>query len=102
MSAPSEEYSFNQTLLTLVAHYHLTPFFSISVSVDSKNSSSNIIQVGDPPRNRPARPLCSAPQPGLVTPLSRRCCCFFSSRSTSQGWGCRPGITTSTKPRTRK
>ncbi|XP_039223530.1 endothelin-converting enzyme 1 isoform X1 [Crotalus tigris] len=55
ISAPSGEYGFNQTLLALVAHYHLTPFFSISVSVDSKNSSSNIIQIDQSGLGLPSR-----------------------------------------------
>uniref|UniRef100_A0ACB8EEA6 Endothelin-converting enzyme 1 n=1 Tax=Sphaerodactylus townsendi TaxID=933632 RepID=A0ACB8EEA6_9SAUR len=44
VTGPWEESSFNQTLLSLAA-YHLSPFFSLYVSADSKNSSSNIIQL---------------------------------------------------------
>uniref|UniRef100_A0A8C6Y9I1 Endothelin-converting enzyme 1 n=1 Tax=Naja naja TaxID=35670 RepID=A0A8C6Y9I1_NAJNA len=47
--------SFNEMLLAVVAHYHLSPFFSISVSVDSKNSSSNIIQIDQSGLGMPSR-----------------------------------------------
>lgn len=45
VTAPWEEDSFNQTLLALAAQLHISPFFSLYVSADSKNSSSNVIQV---------------------------------------------------------
>ncbi|KAM6434597.1 endothelin-converting enzyme 1 isoform 1-T1 [Liasis olivaceus] len=46
---------FNQTLLQLVARHHLTPFFSIYVSADSKNSSKNIIQIDQSGLGLPSR-----------------------------------------------
>ncbi|KAG8142234.1 putative Endothelin converting enzyme 1 protein [Naja naja] len=52
---PTGEGSFNEMLLAVVAHYHLSPFFSISVSVDSKNSSSNIIQIDQSGLGMPSR-----------------------------------------------
>ncbi|XP_026571568.1 endothelin-converting enzyme 1 isoform X1 [Pseudonaja textilis] len=55
LSAPSGEGSFNKLLLAVVAHYHLSPFFSVSVSVDSKNSSSNIIQIDQLGLGMPSR-----------------------------------------------
>uniref|UniRef100_A0A8D0KHS2 Endothelin-converting enzyme 1 n=1 Tax=Salvator merianae TaxID=96440 RepID=A0A8D0KHS2_SALMN len=45
ISGPWRAGDFNQTLLELLAEHHVAPFFSIYVGADSKNSSSNIIQV---------------------------------------------------------
>ncbi|KAJ6656854.1 hypothetical protein lerEdw1_003185 [Lerista edwardsae] len=45
ISGSWEGADFNQTLLVLAAHHHASPFFSVYVSADSKNSNSNVIQV---------------------------------------------------------
>ncbi|XP_019367554.1 PREDICTED: endothelin-converting enzyme 1 isoform X3 [Gavialis gangeticus] len=42
---PWDKDNFNQTLREVTAHYHVSPFFSVYVSADSKNSNSNVIQV---------------------------------------------------------
>ncbi|KAF2984786.1 hypothetical protein EK904_013583 [Melospiza melodia maxima] len=36
--------NFNETLREVTAHYRTSPFFSVYVSADSKNSNSNVIQ----------------------------------------------------------
>lgn len=46
---------FNQTLLVLAAHHHTSPFFSVYVSADSKNSNSNVIQVDQSGLGLPSR-----------------------------------------------
>ncbi|XP_066494010.1 endothelin-converting enzyme 1 isoform X2 [Tiliqua scincoides] len=46
---------FNQTLLALVAHQHVAPFFSVYVSADSKNSNSNVIQIDQSGLGLPSR-----------------------------------------------
>ncbi|XP_053136999.1 endothelin-converting enzyme 1 isoform X2 [Hemicordylus capensis] len=55
ITGPWDEDSFNQTLLALATHHHIAPFFSIYVSADSKNSSSNIIQVDQSGLGLPSR-----------------------------------------------
>ncbi|XP_054857015.1 endothelin-converting enzyme 1 isoform X2 [Eublepharis macularius] len=55
ITGPWEEGSFNQTLLALAAHHHISPFFSIYVSADSKNSNSNVIQVDQSGLGLPSR-----------------------------------------------
>ncbi|XP_015268057.1 PREDICTED: endothelin-converting enzyme 1 [Gekko japonicus] len=55
VTGPWEEDSFNQTLLALAAYHHISPFFSLYVSADSKNSSSNIIQVDQSGLGLPSR-----------------------------------------------
>ncbi|XP_014453447.1 endothelin-converting enzyme 1 isoform X3 [Alligator mississippiensis] len=42
---PWDKDNFNETLREVTAHYHVSPFFSVYVSADSKNSNSNVIQV---------------------------------------------------------
>ncbi|KAJ7306527.1 hypothetical protein JRQ81_009887 [Phrynocephalus forsythii] len=46
---------FNRTLLEVVAHLHISPFFSIYVGADSKNSSCNIVQVDQSGLGLPSR-----------------------------------------------
>ncbi|XP_077167865.1 endothelin-converting enzyme 1 isoform X2 [Paroedura picta] len=55
VTGPWEEDSFNRTLLALAAHYHISPFFSLYISADSKNSSSNVIQVDQSGLGLPSR-----------------------------------------------
>ncbi|KAL8198225.1 UNVERIFIED_CONTAM: Endothelin-converting enzyme 1 [Gekko kuhli] len=55
VTGPWEEDRFNQTLLALAAYHHISPFFSLYVSADSKNSSSNIIQVDQSGLGLPSR-----------------------------------------------
>ncbi|XP_063001348.1 endothelin-converting enzyme 1 isoform X2 [Elgaria multicarinata webbii] len=55
ISGPWKEDDFNQTLLELVAHHHVSPFFSIYVSADSKNSSCNVIQLDQSGLGLPSR-----------------------------------------------
>uniref|UniRef100_A0A8D0GHB2 Endothelin-converting enzyme 1 n=1 Tax=Sphenodon punctatus TaxID=8508 RepID=A0A8D0GHB2_SPHPU len=45
ITGPWDRDNFNQTLREVTAHYHTSPFFSVYVSADSKNSNSNVIQV---------------------------------------------------------
>lgn len=45
ITGPWDKDNFNKTLQEVTAHYHTSPFFSIYVSADSKNSNSNVIQV---------------------------------------------------------
>ncbi|XP_073173323.1 endothelin-converting enzyme 1 isoform X4 [Lepidochelys kempii] len=47
--------NFNETLQEVTAHYHTSPFFSIYVSADSKNSNSNVIQVDQSGLGLPSR-----------------------------------------------
>uniref|UniRef100_A0A6J0SS69 Endothelin-converting enzyme 1 n=2 Tax=Pogona vitticeps TaxID=103695 RepID=A0A6J0SS69_9SAUR len=49
------ERDFNETLLEVHAHHHIAPFFSIYVGANSKNSSSNIIQVDQSGLGLPSR-----------------------------------------------
>ncbi|XP_064028234.1 endothelin-converting enzyme 1 isoform X4 [Pogoniulus pusillus] len=47
--------SFNATLREVAAHYRTSPFFSVYVSADSKNSNSNVIQVDQSGLGLPSR-----------------------------------------------
>uniref|UniRef100_A0A8V0ZHS1 Endothelin-converting enzyme 1 n=1 Tax=Gallus gallus TaxID=9031 RepID=A0A8V0ZHS1_CHICK len=46
---------FNATLREVTAHYRISPFFSVYVSADSKNSNSNVIQVDQSGLGLPSR-----------------------------------------------
>ena len=43
------------TLREVTAHYRTSPFFSVYVSADSKNSNSNVIQVDQSGLGLPSR-----------------------------------------------
>lgn len=45
LTEPWDKKNFQEVLRTVSANYHASPFFTVFVSTDSKNSSSNIIQV---------------------------------------------------------
>lgn len=45
ITAPWDKDNFQETLLAVTAYYRVSPFFSVFVSADSKNSNSNVIQV---------------------------------------------------------
>ncbi|NXK94702.1 ECE1 enzyme, partial [Formicarius rufipectus] len=47
--------NFNETLREVTAHYRTSPFFSVYVSADSKNSNSNVIQVDQSGLGLPSR-----------------------------------------------
>ncbi|NWI58076.1 ECE1 enzyme, partial [Calyptomena viridis] len=47
--------NFNETLREVTAHYRTSPFFSVYVSTDSKNSNSNVIQVDQSGLGLPSR-----------------------------------------------
>uniref|UniRef100_A0A8C2T692 Endothelin-converting enzyme 1 n=1 Tax=Coturnix japonica TaxID=93934 RepID=A0A8C2T692_COTJA len=47
--------NFNVTLREVTAHYRVSPFFSVYVSADSKNSNSNVIQVDQSGLGLPSR-----------------------------------------------
>lgn len=46
ITGPWAKDNFQDTLQVVTAHYRTSPFFSVYVSADSKNSNSNVIQVG--------------------------------------------------------
>lgn len=45
ITEPWDKDNFQDTLQVVTSHYHTSPFFSVYVSADSKNSNSNVIQV---------------------------------------------------------
>uniref|UniRef100_A0A8D0L438 Endothelin-converting enzyme 1 n=2 Tax=Sphenodon punctatus TaxID=8508 RepID=A0A8D0L438_SPHPU len=55
ITGPWDRDNFNQTLREVTAHYHTSPFFSVYVSADSKNSNSNVIQVDQSGLSLPSR-----------------------------------------------
>ncbi|EMP30065.1 Endothelin-converting enzyme 1 [Chelonia mydas] len=55
ITGPWDKDNFNKTLQEVTAHYHTSPFFSIYVSADSKNSNSNVIQVDQSGLGLPSR-----------------------------------------------
>ncbi|XP_048681395.1 endothelin-converting enzyme 1 isoform X4 [Caretta caretta] len=55
ITGPWDKDNFNETLQEVTAHYHTSPFFSIYVSADSKNSNSNVIQVDQSGLGLPSR-----------------------------------------------
>lgn len=55
ITGPWDKDNFQDTLQVVTSHYRTSPFFSVYVSADSKNSNSNVIQVswaGTPGRGR--------------------------------------------------
>jgi hypothetical protein len=56
ITGPWAKDNFQDTLQVVTAHYRTSPFFSVYVSADSKNSNSNVIQVSWP-RNRTGQDL---------------------------------------------
>uniref|UniRef100_A0A8C8S0I0 Endothelin-converting enzyme 1 n=1 Tax=Pelusios castaneus TaxID=367368 RepID=A0A8C8S0I0_9SAUR len=55
ITGPWDKDNFNKTLQEVTAHYHTSPFFSVYVSADSKNSNSNVIQVDQSGLGLPSR-----------------------------------------------
>nr|XP_006125516.2 endothelin-converting enzyme 1 isoform X1 [Pelodiscus sinensis] len=55
ITSPWNKENFNKTLQEVTAHYHTSPFFSVYVSADSKNSNSNVIQVDQSGLGLPSR-----------------------------------------------
>lgn len=45
LTGPWDKNNFQEVLRAVSANYHTSPFFTVFVSTDSKNSSSNIVQV---------------------------------------------------------
>ena len=45
ITGPWDKDNFQDTLQVVTSHYHTSPFFSVYVSADSKNSNRNVIQV---------------------------------------------------------
>ncbi|KAM5132245.1 endothelin-converting enzyme 1 [Mantella aurantiaca] len=45
ITGPWDKDNFQETLQSVTAYYRVSPFFSVFVSADSKNSNSNIIQI---------------------------------------------------------
>lgn len=48
ITGPWDKDNFQDTLQMVTSHYRTSPFFSVYVSADSKNSNSNVIQVSWP------------------------------------------------------
>lgn len=48
ITGPWNKDNFQDTLQVVTSHYRTSPFFSVYVSADSKNSNSNVIQVSWP------------------------------------------------------
>ena len=48
ITGPWDKDNFQDTLQVVTSHYRTSPFFSVYVSADSKNSNSNVIQVRGP------------------------------------------------------
>uniref|UniRef100_A0A452HI17 Endothelin-converting enzyme 1 n=1 Tax=Gopherus agassizii TaxID=38772 RepID=A0A452HI17_9SAUR len=55
ITGPWDKDNFNKTLQEVMAYYHTSPFFSVYVSADSKNSNSNVIQVDQSGLGLPSR-----------------------------------------------
>ncbi|XP_074832019.1 endothelin-converting enzyme 1 isoform X2 [Carettochelys insculpta] len=55
ITGPWDKDNFNRTLQEVTAHYRTSPFFSVYVSADSKNSNSNVIQVDQSGLGLPSR-----------------------------------------------
>ncbi|XP_030078217.1 endothelin-converting enzyme 1 isoform X2 [Microcaecilia unicolor] len=55
ITGPWDKHNFQETLSVITAQYHNSPFFSIYVGADSKNSSSNIIQIDQSGLGLPSR-----------------------------------------------
>lgn len=48
ITGPWNKNNFQDTLQVITSNYRTSPFFSVYVSADSKNSNSNVIQVSGP------------------------------------------------------
>ncbi|XP_059997177.1 endothelin-converting enzyme 1 isoform X4 [Lagenorhynchus albirostris] len=55
ITGPWDKDNFQGTLQVVTSHYRTSPFFSVYVSADSKNSSSNVIQVDQSGLGLPSR-----------------------------------------------
>ncbi|VTJ50772.1 Hypothetical predicted protein [Marmota monax] len=55
ITSPWAKDNFQDTLQVVTAHYRTSPFFSVYVSADSKNSNSNVIQVDQSGLGLPSR-----------------------------------------------
>ncbi|KAM4704519.1 endothelin-converting enzyme 1 isoform 2-T3 [Rhinophrynus dorsalis] len=55
ITGPWDKDNFQETLRLVTAHYRTSPFFSIFVSADSKNSNSNVIQIDQSGLGLPSR-----------------------------------------------
>ncbi|KAM4651637.1 endothelin-converting enzyme 1 isoform 2-T2 [Discoglossus pictus] len=55
ITGPWDKNNFQETLQLITAHYRTSPFFSIFVSADSKNSNSNVIQIDQSGLGLPSR-----------------------------------------------
>ncbi|XP_043848009.1 endothelin-converting enzyme 1 isoform X1 [Dromiciops gliroides] len=55
ITGPWNKDNFQETLQVVTAHYRTSPFFSVYVSADSKNSNSNVIQVDQSGLGLPSR-----------------------------------------------
>ncbi|XP_045154875.1 endothelin-converting enzyme 1 [Echinops telfairi] len=55
ITGPWDKDTFQDTLQVVTAHYRTSPFFSVYVSADSKNSNSNVIQVDQSGLGLPSR-----------------------------------------------
>ncbi|NP_001356106.1 endothelin-converting enzyme 1 isoform a [Mus musculus] len=55
ITGPWAKDNFQDTLQVVTAHYRTSPFFSVYVSADSKNSNSNVIQVDQSGLGLPSR-----------------------------------------------
>uniref|UniRef100_A0A8C5Q5W5 Endothelin-converting enzyme 1 n=1 Tax=Leptobrachium leishanense TaxID=445787 RepID=A0A8C5Q5W5_9ANUR len=55
ITSPWDKDNFQETLQSVTAYYRASPFFSVFISADSKNSSSNIIQIDQSGLGLPSR-----------------------------------------------
>uniref|UniRef100_A0A8C0QCP9 Endothelin-converting enzyme 1 n=1 Tax=Canis lupus familiaris TaxID=9615 RepID=A0A8C0QCP9_CANLF len=55
ITGPWDKDNFQDTLQVVTSHYRTSPFFSVYVSADSKNSNSNVIQVDQSGLGLPSR-----------------------------------------------
>ncbi|XP_053308030.1 endothelin-converting enzyme 1 isoform X1 [Spea bombifrons] len=55
ITGPWHQDNFQETLQSVTAYYRTSPFFSVSVSADSKNSNSNVIQIDQSGLGLPSR-----------------------------------------------
>lgn len=55
ITGPWDRDNFQETLQLVTAHYRTSPFFSVFVSADSKNSNSNVIQIDQSGLGLPSR-----------------------------------------------
>ncbi|CAJ0916670.1 unnamed protein product [Ranitomeya imitator] len=55
ITGPWDKENFQETLQAVTAYYRISPFFSVFVSADSKNSNSNIIQIDQSGLGLPSR-----------------------------------------------